>query len=137
MAKAQDKASQAKEPDSPDGEPTAKKDKDKDKDRKAESKDEDALVGQVKKVIKKSRRKLSEQKFEKQLRRTIAFLEDLQSKLVNSTNSVGETPRRKRTKTVKKTAKKARPKPKTASKKKKTPRATVKQPSAAVAKLDE
>src|SRR5262245_58190647 len=107
MTKAHDKTSQAKEPDSPAGEPTAKKDKDKDKDRKAhDNNDEDALVGQVKKVIKKSRRKLSEQKSEKQLRRTIAFLEDLQSKLVNSTNSVGETSSRRKTKTVKKTAKK-------------------------------
>lgn len=49
--------------------------KSKDKDRGA------ALVGRVKKVVKKSRRKLSEEKFEKELQRTIVFLEQLQAKL--------------------------------------------------------
>ena len=57
----------------------------KDKDRK--EKNGDAMIGRVKKVVKKSRRKLSEEKFEKQLQRTIAFLEELQSKL-NETNNV-------------------------------------------------
>src|SRR5262245_43980008 len=57
----------------------------KEKDRK--EKNGDAMIGRVKKVVKKSRRKLSEEKFEKQLQRTIAFLEELQSKL-NETNNV-------------------------------------------------
>jgi hypothetical protein len=51
--------------------------------------DEDGLVGRVKKVVKKSRRKLSEEKFERQLQRTIAFLEELQTKL-NDTQNAGE-----------------------------------------------
>ena len=40
-----------------------------------------ALVGRVKKVIKKSRRKMGEEKFEKELQRTIGFLEELRLKL--------------------------------------------------------
>jgi len=62
-----------------------KKVKEKEKERK--NKNGKALVGRVKKVIKKSRRKLSEEKFEKQLQRTIAFLEELQTKLNESNNS--------------------------------------------------
>ena len=50
--------------------------------------EEDVLVGRVKKVVKKSRRKLSEEKFERQLQRTIAFLEELRAKLNDSQNSV-------------------------------------------------
>src|SRR5215470_9742633 len=52
----------------------------KDKETKGKSK----LVGRVKKVIKKSRRKLGEEKFEKELQRTIEFLAQLQVKLDNS-----------------------------------------------------
>lgn len=44
-----------------------------------------ALVRRVKKAIKKSRRRLDAEKFEKELTRTITFLENLQSKL--KTNS--------------------------------------------------
>lgn len=51
-------------------EPKVKKDKDK-----------SVLVGRVKKVIKKSRRKLSDEKFEKELMRTISFLEELQARM--------------------------------------------------------
>ena len=54
----------------------------KEKDRKR--KDRKALVGRVKKVVKKSRRKLGEEKFEKELQRTITFLERLQHTLVHS-----------------------------------------------------
>ena len=50
--------------------------------------EEDVLVGRVKKVVKKSRRKLSEEKFERQLQLTIAFLEELQTKLNDSQNPV-------------------------------------------------
>lgn len=39
------------------------------------------MVGRVKKVVKKSRRKMGEEKFEKELQRTIAFLEAMQHKL--------------------------------------------------------
>lgn len=50
--------------------------------------EEDVLVGRIKKVVKKSRRKLSEEKFERQLQRTIAFLEELQTKLNESPDAV-------------------------------------------------
>jgi hypothetical protein len=40
-------------------------------------KDHKALVGRVKKAVKKTRRKLSEDQFEKELQRTISFLADL------------------------------------------------------------
>ncbi len=46
-----------------------------------------ALVGRVKKVIKKSRRKMGEEKFEKELQRTIAFLEELRLKLNHAPGS--------------------------------------------------
>lgn len=49
--------------------------------KEAKSKERAVLVGRVKKVVKKSRRKLSEEKFEKELQRTITFLEQLQTKL--------------------------------------------------------
>ena len=48
-----------------------------------EPKDKNNLVGRVRKVIKKSRRKLSEEKFEKELQRTIEFLEQMQATLNN------------------------------------------------------
>jgi Asp-tRNA(Asn)/Glu-tRNA(Gln) amidotransferase C subunit len=57
--------------------------------------DEDVLVGRIKKVVKKSRRKLSEEKFERQLQRTIAFLEQLQTKLNDTQNSGEETAKKK------------------------------------------
>jgi len=47
------------------------------------------LVGRVKKVIKKSRRKLSDEKFEKELMRTISFLEELQARM-NKTDQPSE-----------------------------------------------
>jgi hypothetical protein len=62
------------------------KDKDiKDKELKGKSN----LVGRVKKVIKKSRRKLGEEKFEKELQRTIEFLAQLRVKLDNSHDGRG------------------------------------------------
>ncbi|MFZ4627751.1 MAG: hypothetical protein ACOYNR_05410 [Blastocatellia bacterium] len=39
------------------------------------------LLARVQKVIRKSRRKLSEEKFEKELQRTIAFLGGIQAKI--------------------------------------------------------
>lgn len=54
----------------------------KDKEAKTlKEKNGNALVGRVKKVIKKSRRKMGEEKFEKELQRTISFLEELRLKL--------------------------------------------------------
>lgn len=47
-------------------------------------KDKNNLVGRVKKVIKKSRRRLTEEKFEKELQRTIEFLAQLRTKLDTS-----------------------------------------------------
>ena len=75
MAKTQEKPAQAKEV----------KEKKEPKDKNG-----DALVGRVKKVIKKSRRKMGEEKFEKQLQRTIAFLEELQRKLTDAATSKPE-----------------------------------------------
>jgi hypothetical protein len=80
-----------------------------------ELKDKNNLVGRVRKVIKKSRRKLSEEKFEKELKRTIEFLEQMQAKLNN--HQGGEAEKKverkaavsavKKPKTDKKAAKKA------------------------------
>jgi len=87
----------------------------KDKEPKGKSN----LVGRVKKVIKKSRRKLGEEKFEKELQRTIEFLAQLQVKLDHSSNDgtageVGKKTGRKSVKrvekkTVRNEAKKAKP----------------------------
>ncbi len=65
MAKSQDKETQTKSKDN------------KRKERKE-------LVGRVKKVIKKSRRRLTEEKFEKELQRTIAFLEQMQETMAKN-----------------------------------------------------
>ena len=60
-----------------------------------------ALVSQVKKAVKKSRRKLGAEKFEKELKRTITFLAKLQSKLKATTSKPVRT--RKKTGTTKAT----------------------------------
>jgi hypothetical protein len=127
MAKAQEKSIQVKNM-------TEMKDKkSKDKDRKG--KDEDALVGRVKKVIKKSRRKLSEEKFEKQLQRTIAFLEELQAKLTESRPAVIDLEKGKKVKTNNRTRDKVKElKQDGLRKKNKTPAASVKQAVATTAK---
>jgi len=80
-----------------------------------EPKDKNNLVGRVRKVIKKSRRKLSEEKFEKELQRTIQFLEQMQATLNNHQGGKAEKkPEKKatvdsvkKTKSDKKAAKKA------------------------------
>ncbi len=69
MAKTQEKPTQEKE--------TKPK-------KESKEKNGNALVGRVKKVVKKSRRKLGDEKFEKQLQRTIAFLEELQRKMTEA-----------------------------------------------------
>src|SRR6266542_4344329 len=81
MTKTKDKTPHLKE--TKDKEAKGKETKDKEPKNK-ELKGKSNLVGRVKKVIKKSRRKLGEEKFEKQLRRTIEFLAQLQTKLDNS-----------------------------------------------------
>jgi hypothetical protein len=60
------------------------KDKETKETKDKEPKGKSNLVGRVKKVIKKSRRKLGEEKFEKELQRTIEFLAQLRTKLDNS-----------------------------------------------------
>ncbi|MEK7831298.1 MAG: hypothetical protein AAB401_09455 [Acidobacteriota bacterium] len=72
MAKTQEKSSEAKEA-------KTKKEPTKSKDKTG-----NALVGRVKKVIKKSRRKMGDEKFEKQLQRTIGFLEELQRRMAEN-----------------------------------------------------
>jgi hypothetical protein len=81
MTKTKDNTRRLKE--TKDKEAKGKETKDKEP-RNKELKGKSNLVGRVKKVIKKSRRKLGEEKFEKQLRRTIEFLAQLQTKLDNS-----------------------------------------------------
>ncbi|MEO6727290.1 MAG: hypothetical protein ABIU20_07920 [Blastocatellia bacterium] len=49
--------------------------------KEPKGKDGKVLMKRVKKAIKRSRRKLSEEKFEKELQRTIGFLEELQRRL--------------------------------------------------------
>ncbi|MBX3276664.1 MAG: hypothetical protein KF868_01550 [Acidobacteria bacterium] len=56
---------------------------------------ERALVRRVKKVVKKSRRKLGDEKFEKELQRTIAFLARLQNKLGGPESAEKKRPARK------------------------------------------
>jgi hypothetical protein len=84
----------------------------KDKETKdKESKSKSNLVGRVKKVIKKSRRKLGEEKFEKELRRTIEFLAQLQTKLDDShgARENGKAPVKVEKKTARNAPKKAQP----------------------------
>ncbi|MGE0885764.1 MAG: DinB family protein [Blastocatellales bacterium] len=80
MAKAQEKAPQLKDVK---GNHEGAKSK---KDKMIKDKNGKALVGRVKKVVKKSRRKLGEEKFEKELQRTITFLEELQNRITNGGN---------------------------------------------------
>ncbi|MGH9845257.1 MAG: hypothetical protein ACREEM_41610 [Blastocatellia bacterium] len=92
--------------------PEKKQEKEKDRKRK----DRKALVGQVKKVIKKSRRKLGEEKFEKELQRTITFLEQLQMTLGNSQGNGAAAAPKGAPKPAKKPAAKPGPAVKTAGK---------------------
>src|SRR5262247_2089791 len=87
MTKTKDKTTPLKE--TKDKVAKVKETKDKEPKNK-ELKGKSNLIGRVKKVIKKSRRKLGEEKFEKQLRRTIEFLAQLQTKLDNS-HALGES----------------------------------------------
>lgn len=78
MAKTQEKPSEDKEA------------KIKKEPSKPKGKNDDLLVGRVKKVIKKSRRKMGDEKFEKQLQRTIGFLEELQRRMGETENGKTE-----------------------------------------------
>jgi hypothetical protein len=78
------------------------KEKEKEEKNRAPKKSRRALVNRVKKVLRKSRRKLGDEKFEKELQRTITFLGRLQSKL-GQANEQQEAP----PKSVKKPRKKA------------------------------
>jgi hypothetical protein len=82
MAKTQDKEQKNQEQKHQEQKHQEQKHQEKEKDQKR--KDRKALVGRVMKMVKKSRRKLGEAKFEKELQRTIAFLEQLQATLGNS-----------------------------------------------------
>jgi hypothetical protein len=62
------------------------KTRDKDEKTKPPKKTGQALVRRVKKAVRRSRRKLGAEKFEQELKRTIAFLEKLKSK-INHTDS--------------------------------------------------
>lgn len=77
--KGQERTNMAKSQDKENDEQNDKGNKEaKGKERK---KERGVLVGRVRKAVKKSRRKLSEEKFEKELKRTIAFLEGMQARL--------------------------------------------------------
>src|SRR5215813_4850218 len=84
MTKTKDNTRRLKE--TKDKEAKGKETKDKEPKNK-ELKGKSNLIGRVKKVIKKSRRKLGEEKFEKELRRTIEFLAQLQTKIGTSHNA--------------------------------------------------
>ncbi len=115
MAKTQEKNPQLKD---------VKEAKNK-KDKMLKDKNGKAMVGRVKKVLKKSRRKLGEEKFEKELQRTITFLEELQHRIASGGNGQPENKPAKKTKPAQKNnskvgAKKAARKEKAGKKKAKT-----------------
>ena len=61
--------------------PNKEQNKQKDPMDNKNCKDKKALVGRVRKVVKKTQRKLGEEKFDKELQRTISFLTELRDKL--------------------------------------------------------
>jgi hypothetical protein len=79
----QDKQKQDKEKQDKVKQDKQKEDKEK-KEKEQKRKERKALVGRVKKAVDRSRRKLNDAKFEKELQRTIAFLNQLQSTIGNS-----------------------------------------------------
>ena len=59
--------------------------KSQNKDRKDhKNKDRKNLIGRVKKAVKKSRKRLDQERFEKELKRTITFLEKIRTKITKS-----------------------------------------------------
>jgi hypothetical protein len=77
MAKTQEEIKEPKKARSKDGKET----KEGKVPKELKGKDGKVLMKRVKKAIKRSRRKLSEEKFEKELQRTISFLEELQQRI--------------------------------------------------------
>ena len=78
--------SQAKSPSDPETQPGQEKKKREGSSKTAKSlsrkeKPRKPLLARVQKVVRKSRRKLSEEHFEKELQRTIAFLGEIQAKI--------------------------------------------------------
>lgn len=78
--------SQAKSPPDPETQPGQEKKKREgssktDKSLSRKEKPRKPLLARVQKVVRKSRRKLSEEHFEKELQRTIAFLGEIQAKI--------------------------------------------------------
>ena len=78
------------------------KEKEKEEKNREPKKSRRALVNRVKKVLRKSRRKLGDERFEKELQRTITFLARLQTKLGQANEQKKAPP-----KSVKKPRKKA------------------------------
>jgi hypothetical protein len=68
------------------------KDKGKARKRKRTSK---ALIGRVKRAVKKSRRKMNDERFRKELQRTIKFLEGINVKIAASSKKSGKQPSKK------------------------------------------
>jgi len=77
MAKTQEETKRQKNAKSKDG----KESKEVKDPKGPKGKDSKVLMKRVKKAIKRSRQKLSEEKFEKELQRTIVFLEELQQRI--------------------------------------------------------
>jgi len=78
--------SQAKSPPDPETQPAQEKKKREsssktDKSLSRKQKPRKPLLDRVQKVVRKSRRKLSEEHFEKELQRTIVFLGEIQAKI--------------------------------------------------------
>ncbi len=80
MAKTQEETKEPKKAKTKDGKESKEAKGPKGKDGKV-------LMKRVKKAIKRSRHKLSEEKFEKELQRTISFLEELQQRMNPSPTS--------------------------------------------------
>jgi hypothetical protein len=80
------------------------KEKEKEEKNREPKKSRRALVNRVKKVLRKSRRKLGDERFEKELQRTITFLARLQTKL-GHTNEEKKAPPKSAKKPRKKAAK--------------------------------
>ena len=80
MAKTQEETKEQKKAKSKDG----KESKEAKGPKESKAKDGKVLMKRVKKAIKQSRHKLSEEKFEKELQRTISFLEELRQRINHS-----------------------------------------------------
>lgn len=72
----------------------------KDKDKNRKGKQQKNLFGKVKKVVKKSKRRVDDERFQKEVERTIAFLQKLRAKISQAQTkrkpTLTDTDRRKR-----------------------------------------